>query len=336
MNSEKPKSLQSQIKSVASPEADVGTAQPGLELGKPSLASYFGPEVIPAAAFTKAVRKAKLTHFSADDVSLAAEALPVNDPDGSRLWGLMSQAHVPEVLERWAWQAIQERLKSRIGESFDPAHSTTGQLSAALRANVRVDLQSLEKEKQKAAENWLRLGILWLVVKRSLDPWQALEESIDLLYKREEALRVAAQVVRRGKWIEFCQAAAIGETARTIVEQARRERDEERRVVLALQRQLSAMNGELDALRSRASALERDLVATRDALDESKASWEADRVHRGHALAETRASQRVLLSERIGPLVGNAIDALEIEPPAPEVALRRLKSILSIIAEKSL
>ena len=46
-------------------------------------------------------------------------------------------------------------------------------------------------------------------------------------------------------------------------------------------------------------------------------------------MAETKAEQKVLLEERIGPLLEDAVDASEIETPAPEIALRRIKVALS-------
>ena len=53
----------------------------------------------------------------------------------------------------------------------------------------------------------------------------------------------------------------------------------------------------------------------------------------GHDLSETKAEQRVLLRERVAPLLSDAIDALEIDPAAPHIALKRLKTVLSIIDE---
>jgi hypothetical protein len=60
---------------------------------------------------------------------------------------------------------------------------------------------------------------------------------------------------------------------------------------------------------------------------------ETERHHWGHDLSETKAGQRVLLRERVAPLLSDAIDALEIDPAAPQIALKRLKTVLSIIEE---
>lgn len=58
---------------------------------------------------------------------------------------------------------------------------------------------------------------------------------------------------------------------------------------------------------------------------------EVERQHSGHDLCEAKAKYRVLLNERIAPLLSDAIDALEIDPPAPEISLRRMRAVLSLI-----
>ena len=56
-----------------------------------------------------------------------------------------------------------------------------------------------------------------------------------------------------------------------------------------------------------------------------------ERHHWGHDLTETKAKQKVLLGERLAPLLADAIDALEIGPPAQGIALRRVKAAISVI-----
>ncbi len=46
---------------------------------------------------------------------------------------------------------------------------------------------------------------------------------------------------------------------------------------------------------------------------------------------KSRLNNEFLLRERVVPLLSDAVDALEIEPPAPHIALKRLKAVLSII-----
>lgn len=51
----------------------------------------------------------------------------------------------------------------------------------------------------------------------------------------------------------------------------------------------------------------------------------------GHDLAEAKGEQLVFLRDRLKPLLSDAKDALEIDPPAMDVALRRIKASLAAI-----
>ena len=70
-------------------------------------------------------------------------------------------------------------------------------------------------------------------------------------------------------------------------------------------------------------------------LQDVQSLLENERHHWGHDLSETKAGQRVLLGERVAPLLSDAIDALEIEPPVPSIALKRVKAVLKVIEEAS-
>lgn len=48
----------------------------------------------------------------------------------------------------------------------------------------------------------------------------------------------------------------------------------------------------------------------------------------GHELAEEKANNRRLIITYIKPMIRDAIDALEIFPPSPDIAISRLSSIL--------
>jgi hypothetical protein len=78
----------------------------------------------------------------------------------------------------------------------------------------------------------------------------------------------------------------------------------------------------------------RETIAEHEAaISKLEQTLTAERQHWGHDLTETKAEQKVLLGERLAPLLEDAIDALEIDPPAPGTALRRTKSALAVIKE---
>lgn len=55
--------------------------------------------------------------------------------------------------------------------------------------------------------------------------------------------------------------------------------------------------------------------------------------HWGHDMVDIKACQTALLRDRLSPLLSDAIDALEMEPQAPHVALRRIKSAQLVIRD---
>jgi len=73
-------------------------------------------------------------------------------------------------------------------------------------------------------------------------------------------------------------------------------------------------------------------IATLEAeLQKVQTQLENERYHWGYDLSSAKAGHRILLKERIKPLLEDAVDAIEID--VPSVALRRVKSALKVIAE---
>lgn len=99
----------------------------------------------------------------------------------------------------------------------------------------------------------------------------------------------------------------------------------------SLQHQLPEDRSTIQQLRDRISVLEAQLAEATRGLEAAEHQLETERQHWGHDLSETKAEHRMLLSERLAPLISDAIDALEIDPAAPNVALKRLKTVLSLV-----
>ena len=71
----------------------------------------------------------------------------------------------------------------------------------------------------------------------------------------------------------------------------------------------------------------------RDQLSEIMNQYYIDRQVWGHSLTDLKASYRVLMLEKVTPLLQDALDALEIEPAEPRIARNRIKSALTAISE---
>jgi rRNA maturation endonuclease Nob1 len=297
---------------------------------------YFSDSKISPSAFLKAVKSEKVKRFKKEDEERAQLALS-GDPGGERLWALMSQANLPEAIDRWIWPVAQTQLKAAVGDDFDPLENNPVQVLQNLKKSLAPALASKDKSENKSAENWLRIGICWLVEKRSIDLWTIAEVISAIFFEdAKKAKSVVKRAIVKGRIKEFRLSIANVRLGNDIVAKAKSEFSEEKRISNNLRLRLTGAEKKIVSLEADLAAL-RDQLAEKDgALQNVQTQLEIERHHSGHDLSETKAGWRVLLGERVAPLLSDAIDALEIEPPAPSVALKRVKAVLKVIGEASL
>lgn len=300
----------------------------------PTLASFFGTKSVPVGAFFKAVRDSQIGKFSDADVRESTTLMVTHDGDCRRLLALASQAGRPDAVERWLWPTVQSRLKELVPGEFDPLDTDAPSALKALHRQLSGLLESKEPEKRKRSEALFMLGLKWLVSQRALDAWTALDEVRLAFFAGAKQVSVAVRrILMQGKLPDVKNAAAIASLATDLVQEARRLQDAESRRQMALRSELAAAQAEIAGLK----ATVEDLTKERDALAgqaEQVASLLKDsEQHWGHDMADVRTQQSVFLNERLGPLLNDAVDALEIKPPEPQIALKRLKSALASIQE---
>ena len=124
---------------------------------QPDISFYFSDSKVSPSAFLKAVKSEKVKRFKKDDEERAQLALS-EDVRGERLWALMSQANLPEAIDRWIWPAAQTQLKAAVGNDFDPLEGNPVQVLQNLRKSLAPGLTS----KDKSASRYLsQLKILY-------------------------------------------------------------------------------------------------------------------------------------------------------------------------------
>ena len=142
----------------------------------PTLSGYFQERRASPSAFFKVLRKSKVKRFQANDKEAAGKMMTALDPEGERLWALMSQTSVPKAVDAWIWGASKARLGERFGKAFDlESYGAARTLKTVLEV-LSPGLRSDRKEKKKHAGTWLRIAICWLMKKCALDAWQIAEE----------------------------------------------------------------------------------------------------------------------------------------------------------------
>ena len=300
----------------------------------PSLVAFFSDEAIPVSGFIKVLGTEKIKAFSNEDEEHAWGLLEKNDADGKRLWQLVSCASLPDPLFRWVWRIVPERLRVTYGNEVSFSHSDPVKILKELRDVLVPKLKSDIKSEKAAAENWLRISICWLVEMRSLDLW-ALSTVMEpaLFTNRKQSLKEIKRGLQRGNIKDFKLALAASALAEETVAEAYKERDAEKRLSTSLKSQLEAANARIEKLVADVKELETALVQKTTELATCLSTANAERQHSGHDLSSIKATHKILLVDRILPLVSDAADALDIEPPANQIASSRLKDVLAIIEE---
>jgi len=300
----------------------------------PTLSGYFEEVRASPSTFFKILRKNEVRHFRSEDREAAGKLMSALDPEGERLWALMSQSTLPDAIDTWVWGAAQARLKEKLGEAFDSQDHDAARVLKSILASLSPGFRSDQKEERKRAETWLRIGICWLVEKRALKAWQVAEELRPTFFPElKSAARLAHRAIQRGKINELRLAVAVAGLGNQMVRDAAEERDRERNTAADLRHRLDDARKTIERLNSEIEGTRKIVAEHEAAISKLEQTLTAERQHWGHDLTETKAEQKVLLGERLAPLLEDAIDALEIDPPAPGTALRRIKSALTVIKE---
>ena len=316
----------------AAAEADVlPLAQDGmisLAPPAPTLAAYYGEPTPKLTDWVKAVRAEGA--FSGSDAEAAYQQLAAQDPDLRKTLALAAVGNPTPALRRWVADATRHLLYDRLkGVSVDPqapAHEQIGRIATGLAPALRAK----DRNARAAAENLLRLAIKLVTDAR---PDFSAGDMLALLFaplREPEADPRLAAAELRGR----VQEAGVGQLRDLSLVQAS-----------AVDRILSAERARAEA-QGRSSALDVSLGVERDrvrelrerlAAAEARAEALAAEMQRltqaiadnrqigAHGTAELLARMRTLLAGRIDPLLADAADALEIEPPILEVVRERIE-----------
>ena len=173
----------------------------------------------------------------------------------------------------------------------------------------------------------------WLcsLVRRFLDDldWKKLKSAASLA----KAASMAKKAIQKGKAGELRLSVAMAGIGEQMVRIAEKERNCERNMAADLRRRLGDSRDKIERLASDLEDAGKTITDHEAAIAKLERTLADERQHWGHDLTETRAEQKALLGERLGPLLEDAIDALEINPPAPGTALRRVRAALAVIQE---
>jgi hypothetical protein len=302
------------------------------ETSPPTITAFFSDPKISPSSFLKVLKDEKILRFKRADEEKVSALMETDDPSGERLWALMSQTSLPDAVDRWIWTAAQDRLRNVIGSNFDPHDTNASEVLKTLRDALAPQLRSKDKNEEKKAGNLLRIGICWLVEKRSIQLWPAAEVISSVFFANAKgASQLVNRAISKGRPNELKLAVATVVLGNDMVARAKSERDDEGRISNNLRFQLSEAQKKIENINAELAIVRAELEQRTTALKNVETQLQNDRHHWGHDLSSIKAKQRALFREKVIPLLSDAVDALKEEPLAPHVALRRVEAILSII-----
>jgi hypothetical protein len=300
----------------------------------PTLAAYFRNEFDSAASFVKAVKIAHVKRFEPEDHAHADELMRKSDSDGQMLYKLTAAAPFTLPIELWIWRVVEERLTSKF--KLDMSCQTVDCILEALRHHVVVSALQTKKAKQSPPSFWMRIAINYLISKRRLDVLDLLGAVAPLLFTNVvSAAALASKTSQTGSSRDLSLLSCVALLGRELLQKAEADVAIARANVDACKLQLQRDASRVGQLECQINDLTLTRAALSNALAESETRRETQRQHLGHDLSEIKAATNMLLREELGPIIHDAIDALEMDPPAPDVAVRRLRKSIALIERNS-
>ena len=305
----------------------------------PSLASYYADSKVRAATFLSAVRQARLTEFLESDVEGTKARLAELDPALTRTLALAGVRKPPDAVERWLRVATVATLRAQAPDAVgDSPLSASATLQQAIES-VLDDLSSKARTKKVRAQNFVRLALIWLIRERNL----SIAEALPMLSKLRRGSanqtdaflrREAGMLVMAAKPKDLVGLSLVADLFREQVRQMRGDRDEAVSALQLLQERVDALTADLATANE---ALGRYRFDLEDARREAAAlTGEVSQLQQRNRLdAKERAGKtRVFLSQRLVPLLSDAVGALTSEPPHLGVVRDRIQSAVELVNRK--
>lgn len=302
---------------------------------EPTLLAYYGPKAPRVAAFVKAVRAAKLRKFPDENIAFARDHFTDFDPSLKRTVALARIGN-SEPIVAWVHEAARTVLARMLPEEMQDSGLGAPALLDAAARGLAADLRNKNKQLRTRAQNVFSLTMVFLHDRRGLTPWQALKglrvavrgrAALDAAPSEKEA-HDAVALATPSAWPLLATVAAIVETS---LEAAEEGRAEALRKQAELERKVSELSEKNAALADRLQAAKEDIDRLRTAVATSEEARENEKHRRALETAELKGRSRGFLETRVLPLVADALDALEVEPPAQDVAGERLRSARKFI-----
>jgi hypothetical protein len=309
----------------------------------PTLSGYYSDPKMKPVRFLKAVRAAKTKAFRSDDIESAQAALVDRDPDLSRTLALGLGPNPPEPVDRWVIDVVRSDAGKICPNILMEEGASAEAIFEHLVNALTEALQSTQKPVQVRAQNLLRLSLIWLIRRRSLDPLRALYKLsgiFEISGKQREARQREAHLNARkvllratpSQWkiLTVITNLSSEEVKEAVLSRDRaiQTRDQLKIRVAELEQAVKLKQEETDSLSRELQCLQIELTSERSELEDERRLRELD-------ATEAAARIRNLLTGRLALLLSDARDALGFEPPHIEAARQRIDAARQTIFQET-
>ena len=309
----------------------------------PRLSDYYGSPTVQPASFLRevrmAVKAARVARrdppaFDAEESDETLERILELDPTLSRTVRLLGKE--PQQVRRWVTRATRAAFDDWSTDRDYEGEPALARFDRFLRASSD-DLLGKDKQRRERAQNLLRLSLPWLVEMQNLKPEQALP-----LVGRAKRVRAKATDLRRAVRpllfrVPLSQLMNLSLVSafytKALEDEVSARQDAFQKLSRSRDEQAAQME-EIDRLRAELKRVseERDELATR--LDESERQWRGQKELRAIDRTQSRGRSRRFLKERLSPLISDARDAMQFDPPQIEGARQRLDMVAAAITNE--
>jgi hypothetical protein len=243
----------------------------------------------------------------------------------------------PAILLRWCEQVVRSRDEALRGWALDPDQDARAAFSELLRWTFATVGKKGDRSRRNTVEASLLIGLNLLLARRSLAPLDALRSiASDAEGHRPtrsgiQSARLANKLlVRAGvkHLLDLAQIAGLAEAEIAGAEDARRQALS---LVNDLRRDKEALEASQSALNAERQDIERELGERNHQIAQLAADLEGVRARALQDLSGLKARFRRQIGEGLEGLLADAWNAIDTDPPHPDVARERLE-----IARKSI
>lgn len=246
----------------------------------------------------------------------------------------------PSTLLHWCEEIVRSRDEGLRGWALDPSQDAGATFRELLSWAHPAIRGKNDRAKRLLAESCMLVGLNLLIARRGLSPLDALRSltSANQGYSERRggtSLERAAtkQLMRVGvrQLFELARVAALSEKEITAAEGARRTA-----IGLAddLRREKEALQEARDTMAAQLKVLDQELADRDRRIGELTTAIEGTRTHAGQDLRLLKARIRRQIGERLEGLLSDAWDALDTDPPHPDVTLERLEMAREVIRKE--